>query len=66
MDPVYTGKAMAGLIGAVRAGDFEKTDDLVFLHTGGVPALFAYADSFTALGEPMAPVSLAPEVHAKE
>ena len=66
LDPVYTGKAMAGLIGAVRAGDFEKTDDLVFLHTGGVPALFAYADSLTALGEPMAPVSLAPEVFTKE
>jgi D-cysteine desulfhydrase len=57
---------MAGLIGAVRAGDFEKTDDLVFLHTGGVPALFAYEDSFTALGEPIAPVSLAPEVFTKE
>jgi 1-aminocyclopropane-1-carboxylate deaminase/D-cysteine desulfhydrase-like pyridoxal-dependent ACC family enzyme len=62
LDPVYTGKAMAGLIDTVRTGGFKKTDDLVFLHTGGVPALFAYEDSFTTLGVPMLPVSLAPEV----
>jgi len=62
LDPVYTGKAMAGLIGTLRAGGFKKTDELVFLHTGGVPALFAYEDSFTTLGAPMSPVSLEPEV----
>ena len=62
LDPVYTGKAMAGLIGTVRAGGFKKTDELVFLHTGGVPALFASADSFRTLGVPMLPVSLEPEI----
>lgn len=44
IDPVYTGKAMAGLIGLVRGGRFKPTDTVVFIHTGGVPALFAYQD----------------------
>ncbi len=42
LDPVYTGKTMAGLISLVRAGRFEKDSTVVFLHTGGTPALFAY------------------------
>lgn len=42
LDPVYTGKAMAGLIGHAREGRFGKDDTVVFLHTGGAPALFAY------------------------
>jgi D-cysteine desulfhydrase len=42
LDPVYTGKAMAGLIGLVRRGHFKKGERVVFLHTGGSPALFAY------------------------
>jgi len=46
LDPVYTGKAMAGLIHAVRNGEFAATDHVVFWHTGGTPALFAYRDSF--------------------
>jgi D-cysteine desulfhydrase family pyridoxal phosphate-dependent enzyme len=62
LDPVYTGKAMAGLIGTFRAGGFKKTDEIVFFHTGGVPALFASADSFTTMGVPMLPVSLEPEI----
>jgi L-cysteate sulfo-lyase len=41
LDPVYTGKAMAGLIDLVRQGRWEK-EEIVFVHTGGVPALFAY------------------------
>ena len=44
IDPVYTGKAMAGLIGLVRGGRFKPTDTVVFIHTGGVPALFRYQD----------------------
>jgi L-cysteate sulfo-lyase len=48
LDPVYTGKAMAGLIGMVRGGRFRSTDTVVFIHTGGVPALFAYEDTLTA------------------
>jgi len=42
LDPVYTGKAMAGLIDMVRRGRFDKKDNVVFVHTGGTPALFAY------------------------
>jgi D-cysteine desulfhydrase family pyridoxal phosphate-dependent enzyme len=41
LDPVYTGKAMAGLIDRVRAGDYAQDDIVVLLHTGGTPALFA-------------------------
>ena len=42
LDPVYTGKAMAGLIAAVREGRIDPaTERVVFLHTGGMPALFS-------------------------
>jgi D-cysteine desulfhydrase len=44
LDPVYTGKAMAGLIGLVRQGRFAKGEHVLFLHTGGSPALYAYQD----------------------
>jgi D-cysteine desulfhydrase len=44
LDPVYTGKTAAGLIGMVRAGRFAKGDRVLFLHTGGSPALYAYQD----------------------
>jgi D-cysteine desulfhydrase len=43
LDPVYTGKAMAGLIGHTREGKLKSTDVAVFVHTGGSPALFACA-----------------------
>lgn len=42
LDPVYTGKAMAGLIGLVRQGRFKRGERVLFLHTGGSPALYAY------------------------
>ena len=42
LDPVYTGKAMAGLIDLVKKGYFTKDDNVVFIHTGGTPALFPY------------------------
>lgn len=42
LDPVYTGKAMAGLIDFVKKGKITKDDTVVFIHTGGNPALFAY------------------------
>lgn len=45
-DPVYTGKALAGLIGLVRTGYFKKDERVLFLHTGGSPALYAYLDTF--------------------
>ena len=43
LDPVYSGKAMAGLIDQVRSGRIGKGQSVVFVHTGGTPALFAYA-----------------------
>ena len=44
LDPVYTGKAMAGLIAQVRSGRIAAGSRVLFLHTGGLPAIFAYAD----------------------
>jgi L-cysteate sulfo-lyase len=46
LDPVYTGKAMAALFDLVRRGRFNTSDQVVFWHTGGAPALFAYRDVF--------------------
>jgi D-cysteine desulfhydrase len=42
LDPVYTGKAMAGLIALVRGGTFKAGQRVLFVHTGGAPALYAY------------------------
>ena len=44
LDPVYTGKAMAGLIDDARQGRLGANDQVVFIHTGGTPAVFAYRD----------------------
>lgn len=44
-DPVYTGKALAGLIGEARSGRWRADQDVVFVHTGGAPALFAYNEA---------------------
>ena len=44
LDPVYTGRAMGGLIDMIRTGQIKATDNVLFWHTGGAPALFAYAD----------------------
>jgi L-cysteate sulfo-lyase len=44
LDPVYTGKAMGGLIDMIRSKKITKTDRVLFWHTGGAPALFAYSD----------------------
>jgi len=44
-DPVYSGKALAGMIDYVRRGRFTKGQKIVFLHTGGSVGLFGYADS---------------------
>ena len=46
LDPVYSGKAMAGLIDLVRRGRFGADETVVFIHTGGTPALFAYRSVF--------------------
>lgn len=43
-DPVYTGRALAGLLDLVRRGRFAADETVVFWHTGGLPAIFAYED----------------------
>jgi len=45
LDPVYTARAMAGLIDLIRRGEFSPDDNVLFWHTGGGPALFAYANA---------------------
>jgi D-cysteine desulfhydrase len=40
LDPVYTAKAMAGLLSRIRAGEFKKNETILFWHTGGTPAFF--------------------------
>jgi D-cysteine desulfhydrase len=42
LDPVYTGKIMAGLIGLTRRGYFHKDENVLFIHTGGAPSLHAF------------------------
>jgi L-cysteate sulfo-lyase len=44
LDPVYSGKAMAGLIDLIRKGEIAKDETVVFLHTGGQAGLFGYRD----------------------
>lgn len=44
LDPVYSSKALAGLIDHIRADRLGPDDSVLFIHTGGMPALFAYAD----------------------
>ncbi|MGB7447495.1 MAG: D-cysteine desulfhydrase [Ornithinimicrobium sp.] len=48
LDPVYTGKTAAGLIGLVQQGRFAKDSTVLFIHTGGSPALYAYPDAVLA------------------
>ena len=48
LDPVYSGKAMAGLIDLVRKRIFSPGENVVFLHTGGAVGLFGYVDTFSA------------------
>jgi 1-aminocyclopropane-1-carboxylate deaminase len=43
-DPVYTDKAVAGLIGKARLGELESSQNVLFVHTGGVLSLSAYPD----------------------
>lgn len=43
-DPVYSGKALAGMIDLVQQGFFDEAGNIVFIHTGGAAGLFAYAD----------------------
>lgn len=45
LDPVYTGRAMGGLIDMIRRKQFKADSNVLFWHTGGAPAIFAYADA---------------------
>ena len=47
LDPVYTGRAFGGLLDQIRRGAFEPGQNILFWHTGGTPALFAYARELT-------------------
>lgn len=49
LDPVYTGKAAAGLFGLIRREHFAKDQKILFVHTGGSPALYAYEPLFVAV-----------------
>jgi len=46
LDPVYSGKGMAGLIDLVRKGHFKAEENIVFVHTGGAQGLFGYRKTF--------------------
>lgn len=50
LDPVYTGKAFSGLIAALRSGAVPREESVVFVHTGGMPGLFAYAGMMDEFG----------------
>jgi L-cysteate sulfo-lyase len=52
LDPVYSGKAMAGMIDVIRKGQFGADEDIVFLHTGGSTALFGYKNVFLKSSTP--------------
>ncbi|MCC6225449.1 MAG: D-cysteine desulfhydrase family protein [Microthrixaceae bacterium] len=45
LDPVYSGKAGAGLISLIRSGEIAASERVLFIHTGGGPGLFAYGDA---------------------
>lgn len=51
LDPVYSGKGMAGLIDLIRRGRFRPAENVVFLHTGGAVGLFGYPDAFDLRAE---------------
>jgi 1-aminocyclopropane-1-carboxylate deaminase/D-cysteine desulfhydrase-like pyridoxal-dependent ACC family enzyme len=48
LDPVYTAKAMAGVIDHARRGLLDASSTVVFVHTGGLPAMFAFKDEIVA------------------
>lgn len=49
LDPVYSGKAFAAMVADIRAGMYATEDTVIFLHTGGAPALFAKRDQLSSL-----------------
>ena len=55
LDPVYTGKIMAGLVGLAREGEFSPGERVLFIHTGGLPSLHAYESVVLGEDTPIAP-----------
>ncbi len=51
LDPVYTGKAVSGVIDRIQKGEIPSGSTVVYVHTGGLPALFAYAPELVAHGD---------------
>jgi 1-aminocyclopropane-1-carboxylate deaminase/D-cysteine desulfhydrase-like pyridoxal-dependent ACC family enzyme len=49
MDPVYTGKALSGLVGEIRRGRIGRNETAVLVHTGGLPTIFAYPELLGSL-----------------
>ena len=47
LDPVYTGKALAGLLDLIENGRFTPDETVIFIHTGGLPGLWAFADQLS-------------------
>ena len=60
LDPTYTGKAMAGLIALARQGRLRKGENVLFLHTGGTPGLYARPELFNRTSAASAPPSTCP------
>jgi 1-aminocyclopropane-1-carboxylate deaminase/D-cysteine desulfhydrase-like pyridoxal-dependent ACC family enzyme len=54
LDPVYTAKGMSGVIDQIRRGVHSTSETVVFVHTGGLPALFAYGQEISAISDPKA------------
>jgi L-cysteate sulfo-lyase len=50
LDPIYTGRALAGLMAAVRAGEVRPGQRTVLLHTGGLPGLFGSPEAVRFIG----------------
>ena len=50
VDPVYTGRAAGALIDMIQSGAIGRKERVLFWHTGGTPALFAYAEALSAAG----------------
>jgi L-cysteate sulfo-lyase len=46
LDPVYTGKTMAGMLDLIRKGTFTKEENIIFIHTGGYPGIFPHGEAF--------------------
>ena len=50
LDPVYSGKSLACLLNRLDSDEFSRFTNIVFIHTGGTPAIFAYQKEMSDLG----------------